>query len=166
MKPGAAARREALRRLLAERELGSQAEIRRWLARRGHRVTQTTISRDLAALGARKLPTEDGGIRYIADRETGWPNAAGVLPRLLRQFVVDVAPSGNLVVVHTLPGSAGSVAAALDGERLDETIGTVAGDDTVLAVTQGRTASVRLARTLDSLRGGLEPSSRPKGETR
>jgi transcriptional regulator of arginine metabolism len=50
------------------------------------------------------------------------------------EFVVDVAWSGNLVLLRTPPGSAHVVASALDRAGLPEVLGTVAGDDTLLLV--------------------------------
>lgn len=40
----------------------------------------------------------------------------------------------NLIVIHTLPGSAQSVAAAIDQTRYSEIMGTLAGDDTILLI--------------------------------
>ena len=56
------------------------------------------------------------------------------LRRVLGEWVVEVAHSGNLVVLRTPPGSAHVVGSALDRSGLEEVVGTVAGDDTVLVV--------------------------------
>ena len=53
---------------------------------------------------------------------------------MLGEWVVEVAHSGNLVVLRTPPGSAHVVGSALDRSGLEEVVGTVAGDDTVLVV--------------------------------
>ena len=47
-------RRILVRKLLAEREIFSQSELARLLGEAGHRVTQSTVSRDLTKLGATK----------------------------------------------------------------------------------------------------------------
>ena len=55
--------------------------------------------------------------------------------RVLGEWVVEVAHSGNLVVLRTPPGSANLVANALDAARLDGVAGTIAGDDTIFIAT-------------------------------
>jgi transcriptional regulator of arginine metabolism len=42
--------------------------------------------------------------------------------------------SGNLAVVHTLPGHASHIAYDIDNKRFDEVLGTLAGDDTIILV--------------------------------
>jgi transcriptional regulator of arginine metabolism len=50
------------------------------------------------------------------------------------EWVVEATRSGDLVVLRTPPGSAHVVASALDRSGLDEVVGTVAGDDTLLVI--------------------------------
>ena len=159
----AGARRGLVRRLLDEHDIGSQQELAALLARHGHGVTQTTISRDLAALGAGKRLASDGRERYVLGDGPIAPTGAEELSRMLRQFAVEVAASGNLALVKTLPGSAGPVATALDRANVDGVLGTVAGDDTVLVVARTATGGAGLARRLGTFLGG--PVSRTKGRT-
>ena len=70
---------------------------------------------------------------------------------LLREFAVAVEVSSNVVLVKTAAGAANAVAQGLDGSGLDGLLGTVAGDDTILAVTTGSRASRDLASTLRSM---------------
>ena len=160
----AAARRGLVRRLLGEHEIGSQEDLAARLARHGHRVTQTPISRDLAALGAGKRTATDGREHYVLPDGAAVPAGAEELARLLRQFAVEVAASGNLALVKTLPGSAGPVATALDRAGVPGVIGTVAGDDTVLVVARSPTGGTGIAQRLEILLGG--PAPRTKGRTR
>lgn len=129
-----AARRALVRALLAERPVDSQEELRRALARQGHRVSQTTVSRDLAAIGARKRPDGGYSLRRRGDDET----LATVAERM-RLFVLSLEASGNLAVLKTPPGSAHSVAVALDSlpaGALPELLGTLAGDDTMFVAAR------------------------------
>jgi transcriptional regulator of arginine metabolism len=74
------------------------------------------------------------------------------LAHLLREFVIDVREAQNLLVVKTTAGSAQPVAAALDGEEWPESVGTIAGDDTILIVCPDKKAATRLAaRTQEML---------------
>jgi len=56
------------------------------------------------------------------------------LKRLFKDSVVSVDYSENLIVIKTLPGEAQGVASAVDRAGWPEIIGTVAGDDTILAI--------------------------------
>ena len=56
------------------------------------------------------------------------------LRRVFGDWVVEVAPSANLVVLRTPPGSAHVVGSALDRAALPDVLGTVAGDDTLIVV--------------------------------
>ena len=75
------------------------------------------------------------------------------LRRVLGEWVVDVATSGNLLVLRTPPGSAHVVASALDRAGLDGVIGTVAGDDTVLVVAAEHLGGEALSETLEQIIG-------------
>lgn len=143
-----AQRQHRIVKLLAEQVVGSQAHLVELLADDGLTVTQATVSRDLDELGAIKVRVPGGTTVYaipelpieqLAPREH--------LRRVLGEWLADITRSGDLVVVRTPPGSAHVVASALDRSGLDHLIGTVAGDDTLLAIAAEGKGSL-LARTL------------------
>jgi transcriptional regulator of arginine metabolism len=69
------------------------------------------------------------------------------LRRFCEDYPVEGALATNLVVLRSLPGTANALAAALDASRLDEAVGTLAGDDTVfIAATTERHARALLGR--------------------
>jgi transcriptional regulator of arginine metabolism len=111
------------------------------------------VSRDLSALGARK--GDDDVYRLPGTGET---ETLAELAERMRQFVVGIEASANIVVIHTPPGSAHAVAVALDGAResgdLDAALGTVAGDDTLLVISRAASGGSRLKRRLEKL---MEP---------
>ncbi|HLT28855.1 MAG TPA: arginine repressor [Myxococcaceae bacterium] len=131
-------RREAIRRLLSASPVGTQEELGALLEAEGFQVTQATLSRDLAALGAARVALPDGGTRYVLDED-----APPVLSlRGVGEMVTAIDDNGHLVVVRTIPGAASLVGDALDGMRLRELLGTVAGDDTLFcAPSKGQRAS-------------------------
>ena len=104
----------------------TQEELARELGERGVQATQVTLSRDMRDIGLVK--TADG-YRQLAAEKSG-PDLAGVVD----DYMQDIRVAQNLVVVKTSPG-ANSLAIAIDREELDEVVGTVAGDDTVLVIT-------------------------------
>jgi transcriptional regulator of arginine metabolism len=121
-------------RLVSNERVGNQEELRRRLAKQKLRVTQATLSRDLQEL--RLVKTTEG---YKPSR--GLPEELAAVPpltRALREFLLDIRPAENLLVLKTPPSGAQPLAAAVDGARFPEIAGTIAGDDTVLIITASR----------------------------
>ena len=134
-------RRTAIRALLKRREIATQEELRAVLARTGHAVTQATLSRDLAALGARRVHRASGGAAYELP-DTASTTVADDPLHAINALVVEIEHNGSLVVVRTMTGAASAIAVALDHARLPEVIGTIAGDDTIfIAPARGHTAA-------------------------
>ncbi len=140
-------RLRVLRRLVSRSDLSSHGEVVEALAAHGFEVTQATVSRDLASIGAVKVRQADGSHAY----RTGLAEEGGARDALdgtLRQFVTDVLASGNLAVLRTPPACAHPVASAIDLASLPEVIATVAGDDTVIVVATEGTSGSDLADLL------------------
>ena len=129
-----AERHRAILRIIREQSVGTQEELAALLSREGFDVAQATVSRDIRELRLVKVADDVGGYRYAEPPTNPPSDALGRAQRAFREFVVDVAFSGNLLVVKTLPGSAQVVAAALDDLELEGVIGTVGGDDAILVV--------------------------------
>ena len=70
---------------------------------------------------------------------------------LAAEFLLDVRAAQNLVVLKTAPGHANSVAVALDNEEWPEIVGTIAGDDTILAVAPDAATAARISKKLMAL---------------
>lgn len=147
-------RQHRIARLLEEQAISSQPELVRLLAAGGVNATQATVSRDLEDLGAVKVRVPGGETVYaIPEMARDRVAPEDHLKRVLGDWVVEVAASGNLVVLRTPPGSAHVVGSALDRAGLPEILGTVAGDDTVLVVASADAGGTKLARRLSSLAG-------------
>src|SRR5262245_52825314 len=140
--PGSEARRDAIRAILASGNgdpVNSQAELRRRLRARGFKASQATLSRDMAVIGAQRAAGTDGP-RYLVDGD------GGALPLdPVRRLVDGVDHSDTLVVVRTKASAASTVARALDEARLDEVLGTIAGDDTIFVAPRRAREGDRVA---------------------
>jgi len=136
-------RHAAIRDVIDTREVSSQEELRRALFRRGHRVTQATLSRDIHELGLVKT-AEGYKVPQGEEAEIRMPS----IERLIQEFVYDVKTAQNLVVVKTSPGSAQPVSAAIDAEEWDESVGTIGGDDTILAIASNAKSAGKLAQRI------------------
>ena len=140
--------------LLEANAVASQGQLVDLLAAEGVVATQATVSRDLDELGAVKVRTGGGGESvYAVPEYENRVEPEDHLRRVFGEWVVEVAHSGNLVVVRTPPGSAHVVASAIDRSGLADIIGTVAGDDTILVVAAERVAAIEVAQQLSNLAG-------------
>ncbi|MGH9605560.1 MAG: arginine repressor [Terracidiphilus sp.] len=131
-------RLDAIRELLSSSLVTSQDELRRKLRRRGFRVTQATLSRDMHELrlskgpGGYSLPNGNGTHSATADDEQD--DSPPSVAEMIESFGMRVRQAMNQVVLGTVMGGAQPVAAALDYEEWPEVVGTIAGDDTVLVI--------------------------------
>ena len=141
-------RQRAVLDVLKHGTIASQDDLQRHLRRRGFKVGQATLSRDIHELGLIKT-AEGYGISNGDQR----PEPAGVpaAMRLVREFVTEVREAQNLIVVKTAAGSAQPVASALDAENWPELVGTVGGDDTILVISQSKKNARKLALRLQGM---------------
>ena len=148
-------RQHRITKILEARPVTNQAQLVELLAAEGVEATQTTVSRDLEELGAVKVRLPGGESAYaLAELPTQQIVPSEHLRRVLGEWVVETAPSGNLVVLRTPPGCAHVVASALDRSGLPGLLGTVAGDDTVLLVVAEEHGARAMVERLQSL---IEP---------
>lgn len=136
-------RRNQILELLHYQTVATQEDLRRKLGRRGIRVTQATVSRDIEELGLVKTRE---GYRLPDAPEPAPPQPT--LSVVLKEFVREVGQAANLVIVKTHPGNAHTVGVVLDAERWPEVAGTVAGDDTIFVATARARDAARLRKKL------------------
>lgn len=127
-------RLRSIKRIIKERRIDSQETLLAHLQNEGYVVTQATLSRDLKLLKVSKVSQGADGYFYTLPTEEQRREAErNYINDFLRGYV-SMDFSGNLCVIRTLSGHADSVAIALDSLGLEDVIGTVAGDDTVLTI--------------------------------
>ena len=147
-------RQHRITKLLESQPVTSQAQLAAMLAEQGVDATQTTVSRDLEDLGAVKVRIPGGETAYALPELPSQQIAPeDHLRRVMGEWVVDVAHSGNLVVLRTPPGSAHVVGSALDRSGFEGVVGTVAGDDTVLVVADEHVGGATMAGQLRDVAG-------------
>ena len=140
-------RQKAILAVLEDGPIASQDDLQRALKKRGFRVGQATLSRDIRELGLAKT----GGGYELPGGDLQIDPALPPVSRLVREFVLDVRPAQNLLVIKTAVGSAQPVAAALDIEAWPEALGSIAGDDTILIVCPENKAAAKLAARIEEM---------------
>jgi transcriptional regulator of arginine metabolism len=133
-------------RLVSSERISNQEHLRRRLAQQRMRVTQATLSRDLQEL--KLIKTREGYRAPAASPDE--TSSVPPLTRALREFLLDIRPAENLLVLKTPPSGAQPLAAAVDGAKFPEIAGTIAGDDTVLIITPTRKTRESLQRAIES----------------
>ena len=147
-------RQHRIAQLLSDAAVTSQAQLVALLRAEGIAATQATVSRDLVELGAVKVRGSDGRRTLsLPTHSVPGPAAPDHLRRVLAEWVVDVSSAGPLVVVKTPPGCAHVVASALDRGLVAATLGTVAGDDTILVVVDDAVGGATVAAQIREIAG-------------
>ncbi|MEZ5118933.1 MAG: arginine repressor [Candidatus Nanopelagicales bacterium] len=154
-----AARRETIIEIIRGGAVASQSDLVETLRERGIDVTQATVSRDLDEIGAVKTMSADGRLLYAVPAEGGEDRLQAdeledINARLIRvaeDTMVSIDYSGNLVVLRTPPGAAQYLASAFDHSHLNDVIGTIAGDDTILLVVAEHSTGAAVAERLQQL---------------
>jgi len=126
----------------------SQEQLLGLLYREGYDITQATLSRDLKYLGAGRIPDGRGSYRYVlsatsrsAPEETTGPFSAG-------SGFLSMEFARQLLLIHTLPGYASTLAIAIDQAGRPQIAGTIAGDDTILLIPRDGITDQTLKKVL------------------
>lgn len=131
--------------LISTRAIRTQEELAESLAAEGWKVTQSSVSRDIAALRLVKA----GGAYQRPARAA---HSSDPDRRRVAEDVFGVEPSGDtIMVLHTPPGEASAVGLALDRLAWGDVLGTIAGDDTIFVAVKDATAQRRVMRELKKL---------------
>jgi transcriptional regulator of arginine metabolism len=132
--------------LISTRPVRTQEELAEALAAQGWDVTQSSVSRDIAAL---RLAKVDGAYRRPPPARAPQSDPD---ERRVSEGVLTIETAGDaLVVLHTSPGEANHVAVALDRLAWPEVIGTIAGDDTIFLAVKDPAAQGRVVRAVRRL---------------
>src|SRR5215813_7271837 len=139
-------RQGAILELIESEPLHSQEELRRRLLKAGFDTTQATISRDIKELGLVKR-AGDGAYQRQGVEARNPASTMSALEHAAAEFLRSVDRAQQLVVIRTGAGQAQPLALAIDRARLVETVGTIAGDDTILVIAKdGRRAAAFVRR--------------------
>lgn len=154
-------RREEILRIVRETPVHSQDELLAALRKRGVRVTQPTLSRDLRELGLVKTPAGYLQPEAIAPVATFTPreNREHRFELLVRDAVISAEAALNLVVIKTPVAAAQPVASAIDAMPVEDLLGTLGGDDTIFVAFRTAAAADAFAQRVHEI-AGLTPATR------
>jgi len=145
-----ARRQSAILDVVEHEPVRSQEQLRLRLSSRGFDVTQATLSRDIKELGLLKR-SSDGAYQPSGAESTSQASALYTLGRALSEYLVNIEPVQQLVVLKTGAGQAQLLGLAIDRSRLPEVAGTLAGDDTILIIARDPKSAQAVVKQLRDL---------------
>lgn len=146
------ARQSKILELISVKEIETQDELARELKNANFDITQATISRDIKELGLTKILTNSGRYKYaiVGSDEQQISNK---FVSIFREAVISVKSVLNIVVIKTLKGLGSSVCSFVDKLNLNELVGAVNGDDTVMLIFPSASFASDSATTLSDMLG-------------
>ena len=146
-------RHELILQLVQTCFIDTQESLRAELEKNGMIVTQATLSRDIKELSLIKVSDELGNNHYAVPRlsREGLARSNSETFSLLHSAVVSVDYAMNTVVVKCHVGMAQAVCAKLDGTDIENSVGTIAGDDTIFMLMRTQKDAERLVRELNTI---------------
>ena len=135
---------------IEQNNVETQEELSAYLEREGYQVTQATVSRDIRELKLTKIATDNGRQKYavIADADIGMLEKYA---RVLREGYVSMDIAQNILVIKTVSGMASAVCAAIDAMKMNEVVGSIAGDDTLICIIRTNDDAVMTMKKLRKL---------------
>ncbi len=128
-------RQAEILRIIGETEIDTQEELAQQLRKKGYKVTQATVSRDIKELRLIKISGRRTAYCYAKPGRHETPVNDRMI-RLLSDSVVSIDYAGQMIVVKTLSGSANVAAEAIDNMNWEEVLGTIAGDNTIFVAVR------------------------------
>lgn len=144
------ARHAAILDIIEKDDVETQENLATHLGKRGIRVTQATVSRDIKELRLIKVLSVNGTYKYATVDKA----EVGLKERFINIFahsVVSVQYSGNLIVIKTISGTATAAGETIDSLKWSEIIGTIAGDNTIFIVAKDAALVPELVRRFQSM---------------
>ena len=147
------ARQSKIIEIITNNEIETQDELVGALRNAGFDITQATISRDIKELGLIKIVGQSKKYKYSfidSDDKAGANKSASVF----RESVIWIKCIGNLVVLKSIRGTAQLVASFVDRLSLENVMGCVYGEDTIMAIVDNAETGAKVCARLNEVKAG------------
>ena len=144
------ARQSKILELISIKEIETQDELARELKNANFDISQATISRDIKELGLTKILSSSGKYKYcfVGSEDQAISNK---YISIFKESVISVKPAMNLIVIKTMKGLGAGVASFVDKLNINELMGAVNGDDTVMLIFPSTTIASQAVITLNDM---------------
>lgn len=139
-------RQKKLLSIIEEYDIGTQEELLEKLNEAGFIVTQATVSRDIKSLNLIKIQDRNGKYKYASVRNDG--ETVEKYDAILSHAVISVDHAGNFTVVKCYPGMANAACASIDAIHYENSLGSIAGDDTIFILNRTPEDAEELCETI------------------
>jgi len=149
MKKSTIERQRLIADFIDSESVSSQNQLKGLLKKNNIQITQATLSRDLNELGAIKKRLKNGRLIYVLPNNQDNNAQLKIAQKALEDFVLDVEPVSNQVVVKTTTAAAQVIAESIDNLYIDNIVASIAGDNVVLIISTNETKAKEVAKTIE-----------------
>ena len=150
MKKSTFQRQRLIADFIDSENVSSQNQLKGLLKKNQIVITQATLSRDLNELGAIKKRLKNGRLVYVLPKNQDNNAQFKIAKKALEDFVLDVEPVSNQVVVKTTTAAAQVIAESIDNLYIDNIVASIAGDNVVLIISNDETKAKEVAKTIEN----------------
>ena len=150
MKKSTIQRQQLIADFIDSGRVSSQNQLKGLLKKNQILITQATLSRDLNELGAIKKRLKNGRLVYVLPKNQDNNAQFKIAKKALEDFVLDVEPVSNQVVVKTTTAAAQVIAESIDNLYIDNIVASIAGDNVVLIISNDETKAKEVAKTIEN----------------
>lgn len=151
MKKSTIQRQRLIADFIDSENVSSQNQLKGLLKKNNIQITQATLSRDLNELGAIKKRLKNGRLIYVLPKNQDNNAQVKIAKKALEDFVLDVEPVSNQVVVKTTTAAAQVIAESIDNLYIDNIVASIAGDNVVLIISTDESKAKEVAKTIEDI---------------
>ena len=149
MKKSTIQRQRLIADFIDSESVSSQNQLKGLLKKNNIQITQATLSRDLNELGAIKKRLKNGRLIYVLPKNQDNNAQVKIAKKALEDFVLDIEPVSNQVVVKTTTAAAQVIAESIDNLYIDNIVASIAGDNVVLIISTDESKAREVAKTIE-----------------
>ena len=149
MKKSTIQRQRLIADFIDSENVSSQNQLKGLLKKNNIQITQATLSRDLNELGAIKKRLKNGRLIYVLPKNQDNNAQIKIAKKALEDFVLDVEPVSNQVVVKTTTAAAQVIAESIDNLYIDNIVASIAGDNIVLIISTDESKAREVAKMIE-----------------
>ena len=149
MKKSTIQRQRLIADFIDSENVSSQNQLKGLLKKNNIQITQATLSRDLNELGAIKKRLKNGRLIYVLPKNQDNNAHVKIAKKALEDFVLDVEPVSNQVVIKTTTAAAQVIAESIDNLYIDNIVASIAGDNVVLIISTDESKAREVAKTIE-----------------
>ncbi|WP_220739239.1 arginine repressor [Leuconostoc miyukkimchii] len=150
-------RQELILDIIQNTPIASQEDLLEELLKHQIETTQTTVSRDIRALGIVRIKDMNGDLRYQQLKEPVQSpelvTTKNAIDAAIIEYAVTVQRVQFMTIIKTTDSSGNAVAGIIDDANLPEVIATLAGFDTIYVASPDEASAEALTKRWSALIG-------------